>query len=62
MHLIFTNMNYKGNQEIHDIPLDAEQLLLKGAKLGNTSLKIGIGVYIGHNCKIMKNAKDPVTK
>ena len=62
MHLIFTNMNDKGNQETHDIPLDAKQLLLKGAKLKNTSWIIGIVVYTGHNCKIMKNAKDPVTK
>ena len=62
MHLIFTNMNDKGNQETHDIPLDAKQLLLKGAKLRNTSWIIGIVVYTGHNCKIMKNAKDPVTK
>ena len=62
MHLIFTNMNEKGNQETHDIPLDAKQLLLKGAKLRNTSWIIGIVVYTGHNCKIMKNAKDPVTK
>ena len=62
MHLIFTNMNEKGKQEIHDIPLDAKQLLLKGAKLKNTSWIIGIVVYTGHNCKIMKNAKDPVTK
>ena len=62
MHLIFTNMNDKGKQEIHDIPLDAKQLLLKGAKLKNTSWIIGIVVYTGHNCKIMKNAKDPVTK
>ena len=28
----------------------------------NTSWIIGIVVYTGHNCKIMKNAKDPVTK
>ena len=62
MHLIFTNMNLKGNQEIHNIPLDAEQLLLKMAKLGNTSWIIGIGVYTGHNRKIMKNAKVPLTK
>ena len=62
MHLIFTNMNKKGKKEIHDIPLDAKQLLLKGAKLKNTSWIIGIVVYTGHNCKIMKNAKDPVTK
>ena len=37
MHLVFTNMNKNGQQETHDIPLDAKQLLLKGAKLRNTS-------------------------
>ena len=62
MHLIFSNMNNNGIQETHDIPLDAKQLLLKGAKLRNTSWIIGIVVYTGHNCKIMKNSKDPVTK
>ena len=62
MHLIFTNMNNNGMQETHDIPLDAKQLLLKGAKLRNTTWIIGIVVYTGHNCKIMKNSKDPVTK
>ena len=44
------------------IPLSAKQLLLKGAKLKNTPWVIGIVVYVGHDCKIMKNAKDPVTK
>ena len=62
MHLSFTNMNEKGKEEVHDIPLDAKQLLLKGAKLRNTSWIIGIVVYTGHNCKIMKNSKSPVTK
>ena len=62
MHLVFTNMNNNGQQETHDIPLDAKQLLLKGAKLRNTSWILGIVVYTGHNCKIMKNSKDPVTK
>ena len=62
MHLVFTNMNNKGQEETHDIPLDAKQLLLKGAKLRNTSWIIGIVVYTGHNCKIMKNSKDPVNK
>ena len=62
MHIVFTIMEDKGKQETHDIPLDAKQLLLKGAKLRNTSWIIGIVVYTGHNCKIMKNAKDPVTK
>ena len=62
MHLVFTNMNNKEQEETHDIPLDAKQLLLKGAKLRNTSWIIGIVVYTGHNCKIMKNSKEPVTK
>ena len=62
MHLVFTNMNKNGKEETHDIPLDAKQLLLKGAKLRNTSWIIGIVVYTGHNCKIMKNSKEPVTK
>ena len=44
------------------IPLSAKQLLLKGAKLKNTPFVIGIIVYVGHDCKIMKNSKDPVTK
>ena len=51
------------NQEqICKIPLDAKQLLLKGAKLKNTKWVLGIVIYTGHNCKLMKNAKDPITK
>ena len=50
------------NQPEETIPLSAKQLLLKGAKLKNTPFIIGIAVYVGHDCKIMKNAKDPVTK
>ena len=44
------------------IPLDAKQLLLKGAKLKNTKWVIGIVIYTGNNCKLMKNAKEPITK
>jgi phospholipid-transporting ATPase len=44
------------------IPLDAKQLLLKGAKLRNTPWIIGIVCYTGHNCKIMKNSKEPRVK
>ena len=61
MHLVFTTNNSNGQEE-YDIPLDAKQLLLKGAKLKNTRWIIGIVVYTGHNCKIMKNAKEPRTK
>ena len=50
------------NTEIYKIPLDAKQLLLKGAKLKNTKWVIGIVIYTGHNCKLMKNAKDPISK
>ena len=49
-------------QENHKIGLDAKQLLLKGAKLKNTKWVIGIVIYTGHNCKLMKNAKDPISK
>ena len=42
--------------------MDAKQLLLKGAKLKNTKWILGIVIYTGHDCKLMKNAKDPVTK
>ena len=54
-------VSFNGGPE-ETIPLSAKQLLLKGAKLKNTPFAIGIIVYVGHDCKIMKNAKDPVTK
>ena len=50
------------NESENTIPLSSKQLLLKGAKLKNTPFIVGIIVYVGHDCKIMKNAKDPVTK
>ena len=63
LYLLNKNMNVSlnGGPE-QTIPLSAKQLLLKGAKLKNTPFAVGIIVYVGHNCKIMKNAKDPVTK
>ena len=57
-----TNNEENPNGETHRIPLDAKQLLLKGAKLKNTKWVIGIVIYTGHNCKLMKNAKDPRSK
>ncbi len=70
MHLKYfanNNNDNDNNDEINkiqkiDIPLDPKQLLLKGAKLKNTEWVVGIVVYSGLNCKIMKNAKDPVPK
>ena len=55
-------INKNANSEKYKIPLDAKQLLLKGAKLKNTKWVIGIVIYTGHNCKLMKNAKDPISK
>ena len=60
MHISIANKY--GKEETYYIPLDAKQLLLKGAKLRNTSWVIGIVLYTGHNCKLLKNSKDPVTK
>ena len=75
MHLKFlrnisNNNNYNNNNyseiynqyEVIDVPLDSKQLLLKGAKLKNTDWIVGIVVYSGLNCKIMKNSKEPITK
>ena len=61
MHLSFQT-NISNGKEEYDIPLNAKQLLLKGAKLKNTKWIIGIVVYTGHNCKLMKNAKEPRSK
>ena len=59
-------LNGKANMRLNGIgnefPLDAKNLLLKGAKLKNTDWIIGIVIYTGHNCKLMKNAKDPILK
>ena len=59
-------LNGKANMRINGIgnefPLDAKNLLLKGARLRNTEWILGIVIYTGHNCKLMKNAKDPLIK
>ena len=55
-------MNLTLNNISCEFPLDAKQLLLKGAKLRNTDWIIGIVLYTGHNCKLLKNAKNPVPK
>ena len=55
-----TNMRLNGIG--NEFPLEAKNLLLKGAKLKNTEWVIGIIIYTGHNCKLMKNAKEPIIK
>ena len=62
--LYFLNgkINAKLNGEPLKFPVDQKQLLLKGAKLKNTKWIVGLIIYTGHNCKIMKNSKDPRVK
>ena len=62
--LYFLNgkINTNLNGEFLQFPIDQKQLLLKGAKLKNTKWIIGLIIYTGHNCKIMKNSKDPRVK
>ena len=59
-------LNGKANMRLNGIgnefPLDAKNLLLKGARLKNTDWILGIIIYTGHNCKLMKNAKEPLLK
>mgnify|MGYP002625181980 CR=1 FL=1 len=55
-----TNMRF--NVILNELPLDAKNLLLKGAKLRNTEWIFGIIIYIGLNIKLMKNEKDPIIK
>jgi phospholipid-transporting ATPase len=62
MHLKFLQEVNNNNLSVLDVPLDSKQLLLKGAKLKNTEWVIGIVVYSGSNCKIMKNSKEPIPK
>lgn len=45
-----------------NLPLDAKQLLLKGAVLKNTKWIIGIVCYTGHLTKLMLNSKKPRVK
>ena len=63
MHLKYLDNNCKNNKHlVIDEPLSSKQLLLRGAKLKNTEWVVGIVVYSGLDCKIMKNAKEPVSK
>ena len=62
MHFKYILNRNENTFKVLDLPLDSKQLLLRGAKLKNTEWIIGIVVYTGHDCKLMKNAKEPVTK
>ena len=44
------------------IPIDPDQILLRGSCLRNTEWIIGICIYTGHETKIMKNGTKPKPK
>jgi phospholipid-transporting ATPase len=53
----FTIKYSEGNTTLDKtLPMDAKQLLLKGAILRNTKWIIGFIVYAGHNTKLIKNS------
>ena len=62
LYMLNGKANVHLNGKNNEFPLDGKNLLLKGAKLRNTEWIIGIIIYTGHNCKIMKNARDPILK
>ena len=62
LYLLNGKINMNLNNEVLEFPVDQKQLLLKGAKLKNTKWIVGLIIYTGHNCKIMKNSKDPRVK
>ena len=62
LYMLNGKANMRFNGIGNEFPLDAKNLLLKGAKLKNTDWIVGIVIYAGHNCKLMKNAKDPILK
>ena len=56
---------FQGNLKFSDdevIPLNADQLLLRGSSLRNTESIIGVAVYTGHESKIMKNSPSARSK
>ena len=56
---------FEGNLQLTDgaiIPIDPDQILLRGSCLRNTEWIIGVCIYSGHETKIMKNGTKPVAK
>lgn len=51
---------YKGGPA--QVPLDANQMLLRGSSLRNTEFAFGAVVYTGHESKIMKNSPSSRSK
>ena len=55
-----SDSSYDGGEV--QLPLDANQMLLRGSSLRNTEYVYGIVVYTGHESKIMKNSPKSRTK
>ena len=62
LYLLNGKMRFMFNGEDTEFPIENKNLLLKGAKLKNTHWIVGVIIYTGHNCKIMKNAKESKIK
>lgn len=44
------------------VSLNSKNLILKASVIKNTKWIIGLNVYVGHDCKIIKNTKSPKNK
>jgi magnesium-transporting ATPase (P-type) len=44
--------------ESTEIPLDVDQVLLRGSSLRNTQWVYGVAVYTGHDSKVMMNSSN----
>jgi len=56
---------FEGNLKLTDgavIPIEPDQILLRGSALRNCEWIIGVCIYSGHETKIMKNGSNAVTK
>ena len=56
---------FDGNFTFKDktkLPLDPDQVLLKGSCLRNTEWVLGLCVFTGHDTKIMKNSSAAANK
>lgn len=60
LHLTISDTN--GSETEVNLPCNAKQLLLKGAKLKNTKWVVGIVLYTGHNNKLILNSEKPRMK
>ena len=52
-NLCFTSSEHA---QPRNLPLSADQLLLRGAQLRNTPWVYGVAVYTGHESKLMMNS------